>query len=715
MDLPSSSDASRSHSVALKLLGLNSVRIDELETENASLHAQLREALRQGPDTLLNAVPREQHDAMQSEREELAKSYRELERHYAKCRAHVELVETKYKKAKHIVRQWKAYYDRHMAKKMVAGVVDLSTAPDRTPDAEGSDPDREETPRPLRSAPDEEMLDQDTEFTALPFRLLEYHASENQISKRSLSTSRTLRVTSSQTTEANSDRADVHSSPLDLHEPNSDGEPLVVSARTLKRKRSDSAQAMPPPGRIKQEQNSPERPIEIKSEDYSSPILKRQYLARQETSDLDAFTEVYTTPRKHRARRRAVSEEFMRPPTLARTVSSVSEGDVPEPEEQIISIKARAGFGGTKADMHHEPPVFASGFRPQHASSRAAEEALRPLSVNVPVNRRSDFYRSTKPRRRRDENAAAKVAMLSEDGEADAGEPKRPNLTSAEARATPKAHANRRLDTMLAEPTPDTRRLVRDHTPQSVVPKSRRPLTPVSDPRPRSKDSKDVSLKQHGQQATDTTPKSKTLSKTVSPQKRAEHRFRRPQGIEDSPPPVRPDDEPLRLRPLSALRLEDFKINPKYMGADFAFADTLRGRDQRRCLQACTKPECCGGAFVQAVEMAGRGDDNKSDAEVLENHLGPNWQQMVGACPRDKRDDMLKQARTASFANRYGKHRHAFERRSTPPGFWRTDMPTTQEAAEDRVKAQAMIRQKVEERWREAMRDGDGRWLFRDE
>ena len=60
------------------------------------------------------------------------------------------------------------------------------------------------------------------------------------------------------------------------------------------------------------------------------------------------------------------------------------------------------------------------------------------------------------------------------------------------------------------------------------------------------------------------------------------------------------------------------------------------------------------------------------------------------------------------------KHRQAFERRSTPPGFWRTDMPTTQEEEDDRAKAREMVKAKVEERWREAMREG-GRWLFKDE
>lgn len=128
----------------------------------------------------------------------------------------------------------------------------------------------------------------------------------------------------------------------------------------------------------------------------------------------------------------------------------------------------------------------------------------------------------------------------------------------------------------------------------------------------------------------------------------------------------------------------------------------------------CTKPECCGNAFLKAVEMGGLPASSKTDAEVLEGYLGPDWEQLIGAYAQDKRKDLLMQARAHAFANQFGKHRQAFERRSTPPGFWRTDMPTTQEEEDDRAKAREMVKAKVEERWREAMREG-GRWLFRDE
>ena len=70
--------------------------------------------------------------------------------------------------------------------------------------------------------------------------------------------------------------------------------------------------------------------------------------------------------------------------------------------------------------------------------------------------------------------------------------------------------------------------------------------------------------------------------------------------------------------------------------------------------------------------------------------------------------------RVQQFADRFGKHRQRFERRTTPPGFWRTEMASTQEEAADRAEAKRMEREEVERRWRDAV-GGGGRWIFRDE
>ena len=101
------------------------------------------------------------------------------------------------------------------------------------------------------------------------------------------------------------------------------------------------------------------------------------------------------------------------------------------------------------------------------------------------------------------------------------------------------------------------------------------------------------------------------------------------------------------------------------------------------------------------------------DQQLLEEYLG-NDVSRVRSMGEEERREVLLQARTRQFADQHGRHRHAYERRTTPPGFWRTEMPTTQELEEDREEARRMERAKVDERYREAMRPGS-RWVFRDE
>jgi hypothetical protein len=182
-----------------------------------------------------------------------------------------------------------------------------------------------------------------------------------------------------------------------------------------------------------------------------------------------------------------------------------------------------------------------------------------------------------------------------------------------------------------------------------------------------------------------------------------------------------PDQEPLRARPISRLNLSDFKVNPNYnQGYGYAFQETVRGRDARqKCLQGCTKPECCGRKFRVLAEMdrEARGPPTLSQEEadelLLEEYLGDNAYKIQNMSTAQK-EEIILQARTRELANKLGRHRHAYERRTTPPGFWRPDFPTTQEEREDREKANKIARSHVEERYKEAMRP-NGRFLFRDE
>lgn len=182
---------------------------------------------------------------------------------------------------------------------------------------------------------------------------------------------------------------------------------------------------------------------------------------------------------------------------------------------------------------------------------------------------------------------------------------------------------------------------------------------------------------------------------------------------------VGPDQEPLRTRPVCHLGLEHFKVNPSFnQGSDYAFADVVRGRELRKCLPGCTKPECCGDKFRKFIEFAKAHEQQTVSQEeenerLLEDYLGDNRGRLRNMTQREK-EELLIQARARELANKASKHRHAYERRRSPPGFWRSDFPNTQELLTDRQEAANRERELVQQRYEEAVRPG-GRWLFRDE
>ena len=189
----------------------------------------------------------------------------------------------------------------------------------------------------------------------------------------------------------------------------------------------------------------------------------------------------------------------------------------------------------------------------------------------------------------------------------------------------------------------------------------------------------------------------------------------------------------LRTKPFEHLKLDDFKVNPKYnQGHDHAFSEVVRGRNARNCLAGCTKWDCCGRTFQKVIEVGGipelmtkqqglwdeiqQGHEEEKaiseETRLLRWYLGEETK--IDSLSKEERDKILLSARTKLFVDKHGKHRHAFERPSTPPGFWRTDMPSTQELEGDRGDAKKTEMEKKQERFREAMKSG-GKWLFRDE
>ena len=469
------------------------------------------------------------------------------------------------------------------------------------------------------------------------------------------------RVGSSQTTESEGiDLPDVQA------EPSSD-DVEVISTRFVKGRRN--AAMKPPPTRVKQEQNSPHDPIELASEGFSSPPLPQKSPMRAETSDLDALLSNVRTPRKRR-RLRAVSVE-LEAPRLMHMKSSLSDGD--EAESRMAIIPAWEGNNSLDGVSTHAV----------HGSSHGSDkDVLRQLDPNVLLNSTSTSRNSVATRKRGHDEMREKVAILSEDGDMGSSQVVTPVISH-----TSKRHRDQRLDTLFLGPTPDREPLSKRRTPETVI---RRPANPIISEPPRH-------------------------SRSRLPASNSPHKFKYPRSRLHSPPPPtpNPDNEPLRSRPIASLSLNDFKINPAYQSTDYAFADTIRGREQRRCLPGCTKPTCCGGVFLRAAQT-GALTPSKPDPELLEDYLGPTWRDVLGTMSKAKREETRVQARAFALAAEHGKHRHAFTRAASPPGYWRTDMPNTQEAAADRERAALFVREKVEERWREALRSG-GRWVFRDE
>ncbi|KAI0473229.1 SAE2-domain-containing protein [Xylariaceae sp. FL0804] len=170
----------------------------------------------------------------------------------------------------------------------------------------------------------------------------------------------------------------------------------------------------------------------------------------------------------------------------------------------------------------------------------------------------------------------------------------------------------------------------------------------------------------------------------------------------------------LRHRPVSELGLDDFKVNPNVNdGYNYAYTDVVRSRDERAGLQGCISENCCGPK-VRALARVELDMTGPVDIQVfLESHLGDECYKLATMSKQEK-ENMWLAARMREIANKSGRHRHRYQRLSTPPGFWRTDFPSTQEVEEDREAAARMVREAVEERHREALQPG-GRWLFQDE
>lgn len=311
--------------------------------------------------------------------------------------------------------------------------------------------------------------------------------------------------------------------------------------------------------------------------------------------------------------------------------------------------------------------------RPLQATPEPQPRRKRPRIGSLPKpalqemsgNARLQSISSSTARSKRSPNSVretTKVDGIAEDGENHADQLRRP--TGRSCSTTANAAATDRLENLLFTPAPDTPLLGQTRT--------QNPLSASRQPHMGSNKTKSASI-----------AKAQDL---------------------------------LRAKPLTQLSLGDFKVNPRYSGGEsFAVVEVIRNKERRECLAGCTKAECCGANFKALATSLPHLLNGISDEELLVEFLGPGQVGMIEDLTPIAKANLVAEARTKKLADAFGKmHRSAFDQAPSPPGYWNTEMPGTQEERENRVNASLWEREEIEKRYREAMKS-DGRWLFVDE
>ncbi|OJK03310.1 hypothetical protein ASPACDRAFT_114302, partial [Aspergillus aculeatus ATCC 16872] len=184
---------------------------------------------------------------------------------------------------------------------------------------------------------------------------------------------------------------------------------------------------------------------------------------------------------------------------------------------------------------------------------------------------------------------------------------------------------------------------------------------------------------------------------------------------------VHPAGGSLRARPIQHLDLKDFKINPDFnQGYDYAFHSVVHKKNEVNCAKGCTRYDCCGKKFLGLARMNGLPADamcssqqhEMNDQKILEEFLGDK-EHLISELSVEDRNHLLQEAKARLIASEFGKHKRQHQRAGSPPGFWRTDMPSTQELERDHQEAKRLEKDLVKDRYREATRPG-GLWKFAD-
>lgn len=511
-----------------------------------------------------------------------------------------------------------------------------------------------------------------------------------------------INPSSSQTTEdENAEQIDQQGG---LDDEIEDDIPQFVSERSLKRKRGQRSKSRFEIFADRSADGTPSKPFRVKEEPLSSPPTTASKLMRLETFDLDEpAPKVLQTPRHARSKPLNHSD-------VSSTLRHQRSNSAPFTQGIKRENKTAVPDFTNLHDMFDEPQTAfteARAISEPTGPLQTEVNVLRPLDLNAVLSAPKDT--PNKRLKRAEGRRKKEYRMLAESGELS------PPSDEDELRLPPhpaRTEFNRRLQASKSPQSPakrlhQTPRLgaLKIKSEQSPIP----PLssagateTPSGAPSRRSKMSK-TRLNLRDSPVLDDRPIWTMHSSEPQPTTRKVRTL-----------PMKEQGR-LREKPYTKLDIKDFKPNPAYnQGYSFAFSETVRKQGDRMCLPGCTNPQCCGSTFRVLAEAQAPLPPSQEEA-LLEDYLGDAYNNMqLIQMSSEERQELVLQARTKKMAKETGKHREAYERRRTPPGFWRVDFPTTQEQQEDREKANELERKVVRERWLEAQRKG-GRWIFRDE
>ncbi|KAF3483572.1 uncharacterized protein GIQ15_02896 [Arthroderma uncinatum] len=490
----------------------------------------------------------------------------------------------------------------------------------------------------------------------------------------------------SQLPEHYSDPASTQSQDLRYDErrlppPESPDTPMIVSERPVRRQRAGNPTYCP----VKVEQSPTDggtaaKPFDVKSEPIpSSPI------------------QIASIP--HHTNQ---AEEHTYDPMSSPILDPI-DSPLPRPKLAVLPDQ-----GSTTPILQDDKLELDANQSTGSHGKKRGRRALQPVDTNVTPLRKStkDHVEPQSKRRRPDfSRGAHAVPSVAEDGEAEEYLAGRRSLRSSAAASakknTPvaKMRQTRLLDLLETQHTPRPILLL---TPQTASAKSNQFATPRA---PGNK----TEIKM--------TPAT-SLPNDV--QQLDSHR------VAASSLEVDNDDELLpetryRDRPVHELGLEHFKVNPnRNQGLDYVFEEVVRDKSMRKQLRGCLRQECCGPIYRRMAKDE-LGEEPRplssltgAELDLLREDLGNNYKLTLERSSSVEIRNMLLEAKACVLSNKYSKHRSAHARGRTPPGYWRTDMPSTQEVELDRKTAQKLEREKVLDRYKEACKD-NGHWKFADE